>query len=255
MKKNMTILNIVMLSTAFACLQGRNNIESTLLHKAIMHDNDPKTIAFLLHSGADINAQNAHGWTPLDIALQRDGYFHTNHLAYAKNYKLATNNEKTIDLLLQSSAVSYDGTISLHVAIENNCSPSTIEKLINHGAFINQINHAWQTPLVVAVMHDLQELCQKENPVSNLETIRVLLQNGANPYSTTTDGKTALQMINTILDIINKNWIMSRYDYERYWEQLVYVTQDMTRIYVHYKNSIHIYNELVALKNLLQQYS
>jgi hypothetical protein len=85
-------------------------------------------------------------------------------------------------LLLSTSAPAFcgDGSDNLADAISNGASTSTVAELIRRGADVNKADKRGVTPLMAAAAR------------GQLETIKLLLQKGANPNAVVSDGKFSL---------------------------------------------------------------
>jgi len=110
-----------------------------------------QAVSLLLQYGADVNAQDNDGLTPLAIACQRGNYFAVEYLLQARtiNIDLEDNQqstalheacengtEKIVKLLLKSGAnisvVDSDGVTPLHIACREGCS-DVVKLLLSHG--------------------------------------------------------------------------------------------------------------------------
>lgn len=112
----------------------------------------------LLSRGADIELKDSEGWSALSIA--------------------AYNGHADVVSLLssQSSPAALDNAL---LVASFNGSDTVISRLLGAGADINTRSPASMTPLMIAAES------------GKTEAVRMLLQNQANPYSETNDGKTA----------------------------------------------------------------
>jgi Ankyrin repeats (3 copies) len=90
----------------------------------------------LLKAGADVNAKNKNGWTPL-------------HAAAGSNLSPAV-----LEVLLKAgadvNAKTADGVTPLHLAAANNPSPAVLEVLLKAGADPRAINKDGKAPHAVA---------------------------------------------------------------------------------------------------------
>lgn len=103
----------------------------TVLHYAAMHGANPGVIGLLLEHGADINARDAGGETPLD---------------YGRRELWEIIDPEMLQLWLDSgadvNAVSSTGSTPLHRAVRFNPNPEVITLLIESGADINLVSRA-----------------------------------------------------------------------------------------------------------------
>lgn len=112
----------------------------------------------LLSRGSDISIKDSEGWSALSVA--------------------AFNGHADVVALLASQASPPALDDALLVASFNG-SEEVINRLLGAGADINTRSPASMTPLMIAA------------DSGKIEAVRVLLQNQANPYSTTNEGVTA----------------------------------------------------------------
>ncbi len=126
--------------------------------------NAHEAVEVLLEQGADINAQDKHGWTPL------------HHAAW-------NNAAATAEVLLKQGAdihaTNKNGWTPLHWGALNNAA-DTAEVLLKNGADVNAKNNDGDTPLHHAARN------------SNYITAEVLLKNGADVNAKNNDGDTPL---------------------------------------------------------------
>ena len=154
-----------------AVLEKQQQEQQAVLEKAgvySLHDaaskNAYEATKVLLKQGADINAQDKHGWTPL------------HHAAW-------NNAAATAEVLLKQGAdihaTNKNGWTPLHWGALNNAT-STAEVLLKNGADVNAQDNNDCTPLHHAARN------------SNYNTVEVLLRNGANVNAKNKNGETPL---------------------------------------------------------------
>ena len=126
--------------------------------------NDSNSALWLIANGADVNAKDEDGWTPLRLAAQE-------------------NATETAALLLKNgaevNAKDNDGWTPLHPAAESNAT-ETAALLLKNGAEVNAKNNNNVTPLHSAAYNNATE------------TAALLLKNGADVNAKDNDGDTPL---------------------------------------------------------------
>ena len=124
-----------------------------------------QTVQAIIDHGADVNAVNKTGQTPLWLACS-DGHEHM------------------VKILLDRGAdpniVDKYSDSSLHAAINGHCSAETIKKIIHHGAHINEVNKDGATPLLLT--------CS----TAHIEAVGLLLVEKADPNIAYADGDASL---------------------------------------------------------------
>ncbi|MFS0918991.1 ankyrin repeat domain-containing protein [Brevibacillus sp. 179-C 1.1 NHS] len=113
-------------------LQEKDEYEFSVLHGAVMTD-DIDLIAYLVAHGADVNAKNDEGITPLHIVL------------YPEVAEILIAHGADIH------ASAYDGSTVLHTQVaDGEERVDVVEVLLAKGANPNQKNNAGQTPYDIA---------------------------------------------------------------------------------------------------------
>ena len=124
-----------------------------------------KTIKAIIKWSADVNAVNSRGQTALWFACI-DG-----QETFVKILLDAGADPNITDNLKDSS---------LHAAINGCCNIGTVKEIIDHGAHVNAVNNMSETPLLLA--------CS----TAQAESVKLLLEAGADPNITTIDEDTSL---------------------------------------------------------------
>ena len=147
-----------------ATIRARDGSGNSVLHYASEWNLPNSVMSFLIQKGADINAVNGNGETPLFSAAKAD-------------------NPDSIDLLVKSGASlnARDnlGSSPLHAAVRWD-SLEAAEKLINLGLNIDSQNVSGKTPLAEASVE------------GNIPMARLLLNHGANPNIYDQNGRACL---------------------------------------------------------------
>ena len=96
---------VKILVEAGANVQARNNIGDTPLNRAAAHNGNPVVVKVLLEAGADIEAQSEDGWTPLhdSAVFNKTPTVVTALLDAGANPKAETNEGKTAFDLMQEN--------------------------------------------------------------------------------------------------------------------------------------------------------
>ena len=181
-----------------ADLNQADTYGDTVLHTATMLKANSSIIQILTSNGADINARNKEGVTPLAIAIQSEDITTIRHLtdsganihtqdtkgksplsmAFEMNDKVfeATLNENNCDT--QDS----EGNTPLHIALINNAPIGKIQYIIGLTKDVNIRNSNGESPLYIAAS-------------KNMETIgKLLLQKGADIFATNKDSDSPLKL-------------------------------------------------------------
>ena len=166
----------------FACKDGQDRFVKTLsdartdpnindkygdscLH-AVIHGNcSTATIQRIIDRGADVNATNKDGSTPLLLACST---------AQAEAVKLFLNAKADPNI------PCADGDTSLHASIAADCSIETIQEIIDYGGKVNAVNKRGRTALLLGCFY------------RQMDSVKVLLEAGADPTIADEEGFTCL---------------------------------------------------------------
>ena len=151
-----------------ADVNARDNQGNTPLHHAV-RKGDMKAIQSLLQAGADVNATNEKGETPLHVVYQTKPEQMHDIIA------CLLRNESDVD------AQDNEGNTPLHLLTRRNVHntiPNVVfELLFDSGAKVNAKNHQGQTPLHLISMEGFG--FDGNEPMHSF--LRLFLRNGANP--------------------------------------------------------------------------
>lgn len=148
----------------------KDNDGETPLHSVLSFNlatqDVPKVVEMLLENGADINALDNDGWTPM--------------LTAATNARLDQNLlKRLIDAGANVNHMNEAGNSAIHYAAANN--PEFLKFFVQNGANVNaRTACAMESPLLIGAR------------AKELETVQFLLENKADPNLTDNKGKTAL---------------------------------------------------------------
>ena len=164
--QNATVENVTACLEAGADVNARNVSGRTPLHWVARYNNNPAVIEALLKAGAGVMARDTFEETAL-------------HDAARKN-----KNPAVIETLLKAGADvmardTFEGT-PLHDAARSNKNLAVIEALLKAGADVNARNYEDETPLHRAAI-----------PSKNDEVVSALLVAGADPYARDNKGNFA----------------------------------------------------------------
>mgnify|MGYP001187742189 CR=1 FL=1 len=149
--------------------------EATPIFYAI-RDYDEKVFTFLVKNGADVNAQDENGNTPLHLL--------TNTIRNIASIKLLVEKGASINIKNKEGINAFSKAIEL-ARYRNIDNEQTINFLIEQGADVNTEDENKVTPLMKIIsIGETQEL--------NLELIKKIITNGANIDAYDKNGKTAL---------------------------------------------------------------
>ena len=200
---------------SFLVKQGANmNLQDKEGNTPLMSaskNGDMYVVSFLVEQGANVNVQDKEGNTPLMLASKNG---HVNVVTFLA--------EQGAMVDLQDKK----GKTALHHALKSNfqCHSKTVletvRSLIKSGVNVNATTNDSCTPLTIAIKHcDVQvinflikhganvELQDKDgrtalhHAVGNYETVRCLIENGANVNATTNDNCTPLMIASKYDDL------------------------------------------------------
>lgn len=138
----------------------------TVLHVSAKNGSE-EIFNLLLSAGADVNAQDAVGFTPLHTLA-----------CYNSNIRLM---KMLLDSGADVNAVNNHGLTTLHFAVMKSRAAET-EFLISRGAQVNARDERGLTPLHYAALDNKND--------SHLEVAETLLKSGADVHARTNEGKT-----------------------------------------------------------------
>jgi hypothetical protein len=175
---------------------------------AAAREGNPEAVRLFIAEGAELNAQDENGLTPLHLAARdrrepplktgeksivqlllaagadvdardKNGATPLHHAAFLGHMRAAKH------LLAGGAGVNVRdvrGETPLHEAVKSEC-PELIERLIAKGADINAVDRDGWTPLHIAAFHQYQQ------------GFDLLAAHGANPEKKTQEGKTAADLV------------------------------------------------------------
>jgi len=162
------------------------NNKITPLHYAAAYA-DLKTVEYLLKKGADINALDSSGNTPLLYSLSFISLRSAHKNITFKpplNYKTEDEQIKLIEYLLNKGAdvnvSSSNGKTPLHYSLRRGMPLEIVELLVSKGASVNVRDGNGWTPLHCGAYANSER------------SVRLLVKNGANTNVKNNDGKTPL---------------------------------------------------------------
>ncbi len=187
--------------------------QSPALNSAI-RDGNQQQIKALLAKGANLNAPDADGTTPLmhavvnaeancvKLLLDKGADPNLSNKAGATALMWAVSDLKKVQLLLAKganvNAVSKDEKSPLRLALNLPNPMPVVQALLAKGANVNQADKNGFTPLMFAGFS------------GNLELIQLLLAQGADPKAKTKDGITYLQAIVSSTKLAAVKWALEQ---------------------------------------------
>jgi len=180
MKKFLLFITIFIVSAAAIFYFYLKNSTNTLLFDAVRQDNLSE-VSDLINNGADIEARDNAGQTPLHIAAYH-GFTDIANFLITKGAEIDSTDNR-------------EGT-PLHWAAVNK-NQDIIILLIKHGANLNKEDKFYMTPLIWAVSQGLTN------------NVKTLLENGADPSYKNTQDKDAFYYAKRknsaeIIDLLNQ---------------------------------------------------
>lgn len=171
MKKSVQIIYILVFSLMtipVICLAGINDE----LYEAVRSNNQVKIIE-LISNGADVNAKDSYGWTPLMKATD-------------------SNKIEIMKLLIENGADVNAKNTHGRTPLMYVCTIEAVKLLIENGADVNAKDSRGWTPLMSAV----------EDSHGETEVLEFFLDKGADVNAKTIDGKTVLSVAKSRSDTI-----------------------------------------------------
>jgi ankyrin repeat protein len=177
----------------------KNNLPSQVSFINAIQKGDIITVKALIAAGANVNAENKSGETPLHIAAVR-GYQEITSLLIVEGADVNAIDKRKLTPLHAAAWSGYNETVSLLIANcseinaigENGITPlhvsalsgshKTMTLLINEGADINAKNKDGMTPLHAAAL------------TGQKEAVQLLIYKGADINAKNNEGLTALQI-------------------------------------------------------------
>lgn len=195
-----------------ANLLQKDMFGDTVLHTATMLNVGLKTLEFLVKNGADVNARNKEGVTPLAIAVQKGDIVSVKYLTMNKadihtqdthantplSMALAGSDEMLEAVVVSSNVVSQDsdGNTPLHIALMTDAPLSKIKYIVSLATDVNERNRDGNSALFLAVMKNRQKVGE------------ILLAKNADIFSTNTNNNSPLRIALKYGGTI-QNWLIT----------------------------------------------
>lgn len=181
-----------------ADLNMKDMYGDTILHTAAMLKVNVKMLEKLTSNGADINARNKEGVTPLEIAIQQ-GDVETTKLFTthgANIHTKDTNGNSPLTVALTSDNDIFEATVNemnintqdsegntpLHIAILNNAALAKIQYIVSLTEDVNIRNRDGNSALYLAILKNRQKVGE------------MLLEKNADIFSTNTNNNSPLRL-------------------------------------------------------------
>ena len=181
-----------------ADLNQADTYGDTVLHTATMLRAGSSVIKTLTSNGADINARNKEGVTPLTIAIQSEDINTIKYLTAngANIHTQDTHGKSPLSMAFEMSNDVFEATLNesncntqdsdgntpLHIALINDAPMTKIQHIIGLTQDVNIRNKNGDSPLFIA--------CTK-----NMEQVgKILLEKGADIFSTNKDNNSPLRL-------------------------------------------------------------
>ncbi|MBO4533308.1 MAG: ankyrin repeat domain-containing protein [Treponema sp.] len=181
-----------------ADLNQADTYGDTVLHTATMLSAGSNVIKLLTSNGADINARNKEGVTPLAIAIQSEDIQTIKYLTAngASIHTQDTHGKSPLSMAFEMSNDVFEATLNegncntqdsdgntpLHIALINTAPMAKIQHIIGLTQDVNIRNKNGDSPLYLAA-------------VKNLEQVgKLLLEKGADIFSTNKDNNSPLRL-------------------------------------------------------------
>jgi Ankyrin repeats (3 copies) len=174
--------------SAISCLSMQPQQQEKTFLDVVTYDHI-KLAKRMIEEGADVNEReknHKNGWTPLYAAVTYNKVGMTSVLL---------RNGADID------SKFYDGDTYLHtIALKISCDRTEVTQLLlNAGADVNSKNNKGYTPLALVIERSSTSNGKPLNYNYLMGFVKILLQNGANPFIKTDDGRTVKDIIDYIL--------------------------------------------------------
>lgn len=181
-----------------ADLTQKDMFGDTVLHTVTMINVDKEIVEFLINNGADLNAKNKEGSTPLSIAVQKreveivklltdnGADIHTKNANGISPLFLAlTSTPEVLQAIVnEKNAITQDseGNTPLHIALINDASLSRVKYIVSQTGDVNIRNREGNSPLFITVLKNRKEVGE------------LLLQKGADIFSTNINNNSPLRV-------------------------------------------------------------
>lgn len=181
-----------------ADLNQKDMYGDTVLHNVAMMNVDSDIVVQFVKAGADVNARNKEGVTPLEIAVQKNNIKMANYLTQcgANIHTQDTKGQSPLSLALEADAQMLeavvhssnslmqdsDGNTPLHVALLKDVPLSKIQYIISLTADVNIRNKDGNSPLFITVLKNRQKVGE------------LLLAKNADIFSANTNNNSPLRL-------------------------------------------------------------